>query len=1071
MARFKRWMSLLLSAAMVLTFLPVGVWASAEEGTPEPVHRYTVLVLDTSAGMDGEPMTAQKETALRFCEAVGNAAEQNEVAIVDMNTTAETVCGFTSDTEVLRTAIEAVTVRENADFSLALRTADSLLDTVPQTDGETTAANILFCSNGIAEAGESKQEGSYTDRDHAASFAFANQAVDIAQTIKEKGHEIYTLGFLHALTGNDLTFAHRLMKDLAVTDGYCEVVDPKDVDFVFGESCDVPEEPQKPQNMRATGCFYYPSFGGQDYTGTFYYDDDYFTKSAYEYQDSLATMTLCMALSAFGTSQAPNTPEGYVEKSKNLEYLLSECGFPQENYATNQAFREKPTMDSIGVGASHKTISDHGEAYTLIAAAVRGGGYESEWASNFTLGQRGEHQGFGEARDQVLAFLQDYIKQQNITGNIKLWITGYSRAAATTNMVAGALDGGYRLGDQVQLQGKDLYAYCYECPQGAARTDDVTNDIYKNIFNIVNPGDMVTKVAPTKPDRFGFQRFGVNRYLPTALKEGDHYNELKASMLEQYHALPSTKEYVVDDFQMKKISIDKLFWDPSGFFEEGIIVDNNDEKWDMNAFLDEALFKLFNENVRTRRNYVRYYEKDIRELCKALFGCGDKWDDFEDYFIENLGAQSDRISACLILHLDRQLRSIIEGALEDALHDAGITDYSAKQIKQFAVKIVALILPFGVANPNLTVTAVENLEIIGSAHLPEVCLAWLQSFDPNYTPEGRAAFNSGIHRVVHIKCQADVYVYDSNDQLVASIVNGTSQDIPDSSIVTYINAEDEKLVYLPADESYRVEVHPTSDNVLSYSVQEYSEEAGGVNRIVNYYDVDTTAGEAYTGYVPNVNRAELMSVRVDGSGMNYALEAPNGTQITADENLSGETAAQANCEVTVTSNNEAYGAVTGNNFVKVGGYAKLNAVSNEGCQFTGWYEKNDQLVSKETEYRFCVTEDTEIEGRFEPIAEETWTADFEWSKDYSSCTAVFTGKTDVQKVACKVTSETVPATATTDGKTVYTASAEFRGDIYTDQQTVVIPATGETTPEKPQKPHWIHSISSWFDHIWRSHRR
>ena len=65
----------------------------------------------------------------------------------------------------------------------------------------------------------------------------------------------------------------------------------------------------------------------------------------------------------------------------------------------------------------------------LIACAIRGLGYETEWAGNFTMGEKDEHQGFQDAAHKVISFLQEYSKSNpQISGNVKLWITGFSRA-------------------------------------------------------------------------------------------------------------------------------------------------------------------------------------------------------------------------------------------------------------------------------------------------------------------------------------------------------------------------------------------------------------------------------------------------------------------------------------------------------------------------------------------------------------------------------------------------------------------------------------------------------------------
>ena len=74
------------------------------------------------------------------------------------------------------------------------------------------------------------------------------------------------------------------------------------------------------------------------------------------------------------------------------------------------------------------------------------------------------------------------------------------------------------------------------------------------------------------------------------------------------------------------------------------------------------------------------------------------------------------------------------------------------------------------------------------------------------------------------------------------------------------------------------------------------------------------------------------------------------------------------------------------------------------------------------------------------------TPEFNWSKDYQTCTAIFTCEScdNEQKIECDITSETTDPTCTKDGNTVYTATASFAGKEYTDTQEEVISATGHT---------------------------
>lgn len=51
----------------------------------------------------------------------------------------------------------------------------------------------------------------------------------------------------------------------------------------------------------------------------------------------------------------------------------------------------------------------------------------------------------------MLDYLRTYIADTGISGRLKIWIAGYSRGAAVSNMVGGALDNGYSLGEGVSL--------------------------------------------------------------------------------------------------------------------------------------------------------------------------------------------------------------------------------------------------------------------------------------------------------------------------------------------------------------------------------------------------------------------------------------------------------------------------------------------------------------------------------------------------------------------------------------------------------------------------------------------
>lgn len=219
------------------------------------------------------------------------------------------------------------------------------------------------------------------------------------------------------------------------------------------------------------GTFYYPSDTreGQDATGTYYYSDNYFYDTSYKYNKSLSTMSLCLELSAWPSNREPLTTSGYEKKSRNYSEICSQLSF--ENVEVNADYKKKPTTDSIGVAAASKKINNNGNEYTLVAVALRGGFYESEWASNLTLGKSGEHEGFKKLADKVIEFTKNYIDKY-AQGKTKLWLVGYSRGGAVAGLTGKWFDDNAVDTQKYNISKNDIYTDTFESPQGAEKSDE-----------------------------------------------------------------------------------------------------------------------------------------------------------------------------------------------------------------------------------------------------------------------------------------------------------------------------------------------------------------------------------------------------------------------------------------------------------------------------------------------------------------------------------------------------------------------------------------------------------------------
>ena len=735
-----------------------------------------------------------------------------------------------------------------------------------------------------------------------------------------------------------------------------------------------------PSVSTKTGLFKYPGVG-RDHSATYYYDDRYFIPSAYLYNPQLATMSLCFQLSAWGSEDWGNL---YTYKMVNARDLLKELEF--EGFVSNytdfsgHGVVGKPTRDSIGAVAAHKNVYvegtdyTYGRDYTLIALAIRGGGYESEWASNLTMGEFGQHQGFREARDQIIAFLQDYISNNEITGDIKLWLTGYSRAGAVANLVAGAINEGRVPLPGCSLAPADLYAYTFATPAGALE-QRYNDSIFDNIFNIISPNDPVTKVAP---EAWSFTRYGDDRIIPTRENQADEYDANLDNMKTKFYALEGVASYVIDDFSMKRIQIEpSINWGLLPLKPSVSIEDDIKNIQSQNIFLNNYITTLSRDFLISRSNYVAEYQYAIRDMCGLFFGSSKV--QTEKLFEVAIAKFSSNWGGILweLLRpfggLDAAYGKVAE-YLRESLDEAGITSYTENEFDNAVTSLVDLLIRVALNDPNLTTTMVLNIKGIGQAHRPEIYLAWLQSMDPNYTPGAAVVFTSGQYRVVRINCPVDVNVYNRDNVLVASIIADVPQKV--SSIVAAVNEDGEKLVFLPASDDYTVELIATGDGMMTYSINEYHPSAGGMNRLVNYYDIPIENGQMFTSDIPSYSAADLENTSTEASSTLYTLSTMVDIIIAPSDELSGEEATAAYFYIDVRADDPTKGIVFGPGSRQLGHFAMVTAAPYEDVEFLGWYENGIDLVSTDLEYSFRVMHDVDLVARFASTVSGSYTITF-----------------------------------------------------------------------------------------------
>jgi len=615
----------------------------------------------------------------------------------------------------------------------------------------------------------------------------------------------------------------------------------------------------------------------------FYYEDNYFNKSSTLYNHDLAKMSLALALTTYD----------YYELKRVLEEIEFTNIEPNNYYIRSNTDQQQTRSDNVGFAIAHKNIDD----YTVVTVVIRGFDYGAEWAGNFNLGlDHNYHEGFAEVRDIVINDLVLYLhnNQTNIKNNIKIWLTGYSRAGAVANLIAGNLHNNpdvlksyypipnsnnkININENISFDTTDIYAYCFAPPAGVKGHVNNPGMRYRGIFNIINPNDVVTKVAPVG---WGFYRYGIDIYLPSPESIKNYntlFDKMKGFYQEYRYAFPEDV-YLIGDFGQ---------W--LSLYHPPIII----QEWEripQSVYLD-GLFRKVTNSLTTGQ-----YNENIEQIIMTS------------------------------LLLERFTRNDALNLLK-VISNITLLDFIFNDI--------------GILNSG------NNLEALMSGHYPDLYLAWMYALDGDTI--NRYAY--GDYRIVYINCPVDIEVYDSDNTLVAAIYDDVPQEIENSSIWTGLDADGQKVIYLPIDEEYSINITATANGIMTYSVNEYSRSAGKVVRAVNYYDIPLTKGDVFTAIVKNLFLTETAE---------YVIEKDGIPIVPTNDMLDDEIK-----EYTIIATTKGPGVVWGEGSRVNGTFAKLIAMPDENAEFAGWYKENN-LISEEIMYRFRVESNITLEARFVPI--------------------------------------------------------------------------------------------------------
>ena len=252
------------------------------------------------------------------------------------------------------------------------------------------------------------------------------------------------------------------------------------------------EIPQASTTYREISYTYVPGGLKQEHncSSAFPYADIMLLGDANEFSGDIAKASVALASVAYDRNRVNSTLEamGYTAYDNADTY----------NRLNSMTIWDN---DYVAYTIAYRDVQYNGENYRIYCVPVKGTGGNAEWFSNYNLGTGPEHEGFRIAAESVY---HDLIMRMAYDGGDQfdmdhrvIWLTGHSRGAAVSNLVAGWLL------EKDIAKSERVFGYTFACPANSKNADTSLT----NIYNFNNPNDLV----PLMPiEDWGYKRYGVS---------------------------------------------------------------------------------------------------------------------------------------------------------------------------------------------------------------------------------------------------------------------------------------------------------------------------------------------------------------------------------------------------------------------------------------------------------------------------------------------------------------------------------------------------------------------------------
>lgn len=175
-------------------------------------QRDTIMVLDISGSMNGEPLEEMKKSAKKFCrDLLIDGKGDNQVEVITYDSYVDST-GFSKDYDELVNYIDGLSTNTRTNMQWALQWA---YEDMNNNARDNSIKNIMVLSDGIPNEGEIATVGAMDE------FCYENNIQDeyrehgngvcaIAEKIMEE-YNLYSLAFLHSLEGLEYQYCETLM--------------------------------------------------------------------------------------------------------------------------------------------------------------------------------------------------------------------------------------------------------------------------------------------------------------------------------------------------------------------------------------------------------------------------------------------------------------------------------------------------------------------------------------------------------------------------------------------------------------------------------------------------------------------------------------------------------------------------------------------------------------------------------------------------------------------------------------------------------------------------------------------